>query len=501
MLLLRELLDADRILSAHGSLERPVGRITTDSREVAPGDLFVCLPGYRSDGGETRADRHDFIPAAVAAGAAGLIVERDIAPIEGVSIVRVADAWATLAALAARFHGRPSRELELVGVTGTSGKTSTTYFIEAVLAARHARVARLGTIEYRLGDRVVAAAQTTPEAPLLQGLLRAAVAAGCTAAVMEVSSHALALQRVAEVDFDVAVFTNLSHDHLNFHADMDDYRRAKGRLFEGLGGGGKHGTAVVNADDPAGAFMLAATRATALTYGLGPGADVRATALHTDLHGARFLAATPRGSIAISLRHLGDYSVYNALAGLATGVALGLELDAIAAALAQAPPVPGRFELVDAGQDFVVAVDYAHKPDALQRLLESARRLQPRRLIVVFGCGGDRDRSKRPVMGRIAAGLADYTVVTSDNPRSEPPQAIIDEILAGVCAVDTAGARSVAEPDRARAIAHAIEVAGPGDIVLIAGKGHEPYQLIAGQRFDFDDRLVARAALQRQAAR
>jgi UDP-N-acetylmuramyl-tripeptide synthetase len=299
----------------------------------------------------------------------------------------------------------------------------------------------------------------------------------------------------------VAVFTNLSHDHLNFHPDMQHYQRAKGRLFEGLGGGGKRGTAVLNIDDPASEYMRGVNRGALLTYGIDGAADVRARDVRTGLHGASFTAETPRGRLAVQLRHLGDYSVYNALAALAVGECLGLAPERIAAGLAAAPPVPGRFELVEAGQDFVVAVDYAHKPDALQRLLESARRLHPRRLITVFGCGGDRDRSKRPVMGRIAAQLSDWTIVTSDNPRSEDPRAIIDEILAGVRTVDPHGTGHVVEVDRARAIAQAVAAAAAGDIVLIAGKGHEPYQLIAGQRFDFDDRLVARAALQQRAAR
>ncbi|MBX3023808.1 UDP-N-acetylmuramoyl-L-alanyl-D-glutamate--2,6-diaminopimelate ligase [bacterium] len=492
---LRALLPADRIVAVRGSLDVAVRRVTTDSRDVQPGDVFVCLPGYRSEGGETRADRHEFVPAALAAGASALVVEREVSAPPEVAVVRVADAWAAVADMAAALHGHPSRALTMIGVTGTSGKTSTTYFVDAVLAAAGHRVARLGTIDYRLGDRTVPAAQTTPEAPLLQSLLRDAVDGGCTAAVMEVSSHALALRRVAAIDFDVAVFTNLSHDHLNFHPDMHHYRRAKGRLFEELSSGGKRGTAVVNVDDPHAAYIIEVNRGGLVTYGLTGDAAVRARDVHTTLAGVRFSADTPRGSIDVRLRHLGGYSVYNALAALAVGEAQGLPLDVIADGLAAAPPVPGRFELVDAGQDFVVAVDYAHKPDALARLVESARALRPRRLITVFGCGGDRDRAKRPVMGRIAAAGSDLTVITSDNPRSEDPAAIVAEIVAGARAVDRLGERTVVAVDRAAAIRLAIARAGRDDIVLIAGKGHEPYQLIAGVRHDFDDRLVALAAL------
>ncbi|MGD9764278.1 MAG: UDP-N-acetylmuramoyl-L-alanyl-D-glutamate--2,6-diaminopimelate ligase [Candidatus Binatia bacterium] len=492
---LRELLRAERIVAAHGSLDVPVTGIATDSRTAAPGDVFVCLPGYRTEGGESRADRHEFIGAAVDAGVRALVLERDLATPPGVTAVRVDDAWVAVAEMAAELHRHPSRELALVGITGTSGKTSSTYFVDAVLGAAGHRVARIGTIAYRLGAQVLPSEQTTPEAPLLQSLLRRAIDAGCTAGVMEVSSHALALHRVVQVDFDIAVFTNLSHDHLNFHPDMDHYRRSKGRLFETLGSGAKRGTAVVNIDDPESAYFLAVNRGELLTYGTSARAAVRASDVTMTLEGVAFTAATPRGCVPVRLRHLGAYSVYNALAALAVGECLGFDLDAMASGLAAAPPVPGRFELVQAGQDFVVAVDYAHKPDALQRLLESARQLGPRRVITVFGCGGDRDRAKRPLMGRVSVALSDLTVVTSDNPRGEDPRAIVDEILAGVRGIDSAGTKHLVEVDRRSAIARAIELAGPGDIVLIAGKGHEPYQLIAGRKYDFDDRAVARAAL------
>ena len=498
---LRDLLDSGEVIAVDGSLDVEIARIATDSREVKSGDVFVCLPGYRAEGGETRADRHDFIPAALARGAAALLVERDVAARADVPIVRVRDAWRAVATAAARLYGQPSHALRVVGITGTSGKTSTSYLVDAVLAASGARVARFGTIDYRIGDGVQPAAQTTPEAPLLQSLLRAAVDAGCTAAVMEVSSHALALRRVDEVAFDVGVFTNLSHDHLNFHPDWEHYRRAKGRLFEMLGESGKRATGIVNADDAAGGYMTAATRGALLTYGIAAAADVRARDVRTDLAGATFTAETPRGPVDIAVPHLGEFAVYNALAAVAVGEVLGIAHDRIVAGLAEAPVVPGRFELVEAGQDFAVAVDYAHKPDALQRLLASARRLGARRVIAVFGCGGDRDRAKRPLMGRIAAELSDYCIVTSDNPRSEDPLAIIEEILGGVRAVDPTGARHVVEPDRAQAIGQAIRSAQTGDIVLIAGKGHETYQLVGGRRLDFDDRLVARAALEHRTVR
>ena len=498
---LRDLIDPDRVLGASGDLGVPVGRIVTDSREIQAGDVFVCLPGYCAEGGETRADRHEFIPVAVERGAAALIVERDGATPDGVTVVRVADAWSVVADMSCRYFGHPSRSMLVAGVTGTSGKTSTTYFIDAVLAAAGHRVARLGTIDYRIGDTVLPAAQTTPEAPLMQRLLRDAADAGCSAVVMEVSSHALELRRAAGIAFDVGVFTNLSRDHLNFHPDMEHYARAKGRLFEALGSGGKRGTAVLNVDDAASEYMIGVNRGDLVTYGLGPRAEIRARDVETTLRGVSFVAETPNGSVPIRLSHLGEYSVYNALAALAAGPARGLELDTIAAGLDAAPPVPGRFELVDAGQDFVVVVDYAHKPDALERLLRSARQLKPRRILTVFGCGGDRDHGKRPVMGRIAAELSDFAIVTSDNPRSENPDAIVADILAGVRSADPSASHHAAVVDRTAAIRRAVDMAETGDIVIIAGKGHEPYQLIAGRRLDFDDRREARDAIVTRLAR
>jgi UDP-N-acetylmuramoyl-L-alanyl-D-glutamate--2,6-diaminopimelate ligase len=494
---LAELLADVDVLAHHGSLAVDVRRIVSDSRDVERGDVFVCLPGYRTEGGETRADRHNFIPVAVSRGANALVVERAIAPISGVTIVRVADCWATIAAMACRFFDDPSRSLRMIGVTGTSGKTSTTYFIDSVLSAAGHTSARLGTVEYRIGAEALPAQQTTPEAPELQHLLHQAVDRGVTAVVMEVSSHALELRRVAGIAFDIAVFTNLSQDHLNFHPDMHHYLRAKGRLFEELQSGGKTATAVVNVDDPASTHIMAVNRGRLLTYGTVAAADVRARHVEMTLRGVGFAADTPAGSLEVELRHLGEYSVYNALAAVGSGIALGIPLDRIRAGLAAAPPVPGRFELVECGQDFGVVVDYAHKPDALERLLSSARKLNPRRLITIFGCGGDRDRGKRPLMGRIAARLSDLVIVTSDNPRSEDPAAIIADIVAGVAEVDPGGRRHRTELDRSAAIHLAIELARPGDLLLIAGKGHETHQLFAGRRIHFDDREVARDALQR----
>jgi len=492
---LRDLVDPELIHALTGSLDVEVAAVVADSREVVPGSLFVCTPGYRAEGGEQRADRHEFAKMAAAQGAIAFVAERAIdVPPEAV-VLRVDDAWSALATASSRFHGEPSRRLFTVGITGTSGKTSTSYFIDSLLRRAGHRVARLGTIDYRIGETIRDAGQTTPEAPLLQSMLREAVEDGCTAAVLEVSSHALALRRVGAVEFDVGIFTNISRDHMNFHVDMDDYRRAKALLFRSLGTAGKRAVAVINADDPSAAFMRENNRAEHISFAVDVQAEVCAIDVVPTLKGISFTAATPRGQQRIDLRHLGEYSVANALAAVALGEWLGLELAEIAAAVADTPLVPGRFELVDEGQDFAVAVDYAHKPDALARLLESARRLEPRRLITVFGCGGDRDRGKRVEMGRIAAELSDQTVVTSDNPRSEDPQAIVDEIVRGYREIDPTLRNCVVEVDRARAIRLAVAEASSGDMVLIAGKGHETYQLVGTQRLEFDDRAHARAAL------
>jgi UDP-N-acetylmuramoyl-L-alanyl-D-glutamate--2,6-diaminopimelate ligase len=495
---LADLLHAVPVELLAGSFDVPVRAIVADSRAVEPGDVFVCLPGYRSEGGEVRADRHDFIPMAVERGARALVVQRRVAPPPGVTVVRVSDTWSAISRMACEFFGHPSLALTMIGVTGTSGKTSTTYFIESILAAAGLRTARFGTIEYRFGDAVVPAAQTTPEAPELQRLLRRAVDEGFQAVVMEVSSHALELRRVGGVAFDVAVFTNISQDHLNFHPDMHHYLRAKGRLFAELGSGGKTATAVVNADDPSAGHIVEVNRGALLTFGVEHAADVTARDIETGLYGTRFTAVTPAGQVSIALPHLGDFHVHNALAALAAGSALRIDLGAMRRGLAAAPPVPGRFELVDAGQRFTVAVDYAHKPDALERLLRSARALHPRRIITVFGCGGDRDRGKRPIMGRIAAACSDMVIVTSDNPRSEAPEQIIADIMAGVREVAGAEARVRVEPDRGRAIEAAIDAANSGDLVLVAGKGHETYQLFADRRIHFDDREQVRAAVRRR---
>ncbi len=472
-----------------GEPPRSVSSIASDSRRVEPGGCFVAVTGFKQDG------RH-FIPDAVRRGAAVVVTEGE--PVAGLSVaqVLVPSVRVSLARLAGAFYGHPSRQLTLVGITGTNGKTTTSYLIEALLRARGLGTGVIGTIQYVLGDETRPASQTTPEALDLQSMLAHMRDGGVRGVAMEVSSHALALARADGLAFDVAVFTNLTQDHLDFHGTLESYRLAKRRLFELLAGSPKPTrTAVVNGDDPAGATMISGLDVAALTFGLGASARVRAVEHASSLEGIRMTVETPRGRVGLTSPLIGEHNVLNLLGAVATGLALGLELPAIAQALAAVGTVPGRFEQVRAGQPFLVIVDYAHTPDALERVLTTARKLTHRRLGVVFGCGGDRDRGKRPIMGAIAARLCDRVWVSSDNPRSERPEAIIDEVVAGVRRAGAAASRYATEPDRAAAIGEALAWAEPGDTVVIAGKGHETYQIIGADVLPFDDRDVARRIL------
>jgi len=458
-----------------------------DARAVTPGAAFFAVPGERADG-------HDFAAEAVENGATVLVVERAVEP--EVPQLVVPSTRAAMATAADVFFGEPTRELEVAGVTGTSGKTTTAFLLSSVLEASGRSPGLLGTVESRVGGEVRPVVRTTPEAIDLQRTFREMLDAGDAACVIEVSSHALELHRTDAIAFDCAVFTNLTQDHLDFHGTFDEYRRAKRRLFELLAASPKPGrTAVVNADDPAGAAMVAGLDVPVLPFGLAAGARVRAVEYTSALDGIRMTVDTPRGRLTLRSALIGEHNVMNLLGAVATGLALGLAPDVIARALAGVSAVPGRFEQVRAGQPFLVVVDYAHTPDALERVLTTARKITRGRLGVVFGCGGDRDRGKRPIMGEIAARLADRVWVTSDNPRSEAPEAIIDEVVVGVERVAGGGERSVREADRRLAIHAAVGWAGADDTVVIAGKGHETYQIIGGRTLDFDDRAVAREAL------
>jgi UDP-N-acetylmuramoyl-L-alanyl-D-glutamate--2,6-diaminopimelate ligase len=474
-----------------------------DSREVAPGDLFFCVSGFRSDG-------HRFAPEAVRAGAAALVVERPLGL--GVPEVLVASARRAMAPAAARFYGDPARSLRAVGVTGTNGKTTTAYLVRALLEAGGEQCGLLGTVKSVIGGEERQVARTTPEAIDLHEDLRAMLDGGDVACSMEVSSHALELGRVDAIAFAAAIFTNLTQDHLNFHADMEEYFQAKRRLFVSSA---PPGISVINVGDPYGR-RLAAEVEGALTFAVQAPADYTATDVRCGFDGCRFTLDTPAGKRELALPMPGRFNVANAVGALAAAHALGGELDVLIAALERGVRVPGRFEPVEEGQEFAVLVDYAHTPDSLENVLRAARELVASgtdvtgRVLCVFGAGGDRDRGKRPLMGEIAARLADVAIVTSDNPRSEDPERIIEEIMDGVVgnsgeAPAYPGARAHARvgtgrlrplTDRQTAIEQAIAQARRGDVVVIAGKGHEQGQEFAdGHKLPFDDVAVAKAAL------
>ncbi len=494
-MIVRDVLDAlGALVQAHDLRLDPgaaLTDVTCDSRRAVPGAVFVALRGFKADG-------VDFVPEAVANGAT-LVVSEIARPAHlTVSWISVRDGRLALALIGALAHGHPSHELPVVGVTGTNGKTTTAYLLASVLDAAGLSAGVLGTVQYRVGQESREASRTTPEAPDVQALLRAMVVAGNRSCVMEVSSHALALKRVDGMRFAAAVFTNLTRDHLDFHADMEQYFAAKRRLFEML-----EGTApgVINADDPR-AASLSQVCATSLTYGMQKPADVRPEELSMNLQGVHFRAVTPAGPIEIVSTLVGRPNVYNLLAATAAACALGVPTSAIRDGLARLAGVPGRFELVSAAAaDITVVVDYAHTDDALRNLIETARALTQGRVITVFGCGGERDRPKRPLMGMVAARLSDVVVITSDNPRSEDPVGIIDEIRRGIAAGEAASGRTLdvmAVVDRAAAIEKAVASARRGDLVLIAGKGHEKTQHIGTRVLPFDDADVARAALARR---
>ncbi|HEV8340688.1 MAG TPA: UDP-N-acetylmuramoyl-L-alanyl-D-glutamate--2,6-diaminopimelate ligase [bacterium] len=485
-----------------GDPTREIRGLAYHSAAVQPGHLFAAIRGFAQDG-------HAFIPDALTRGAVALLVDHPVEARSAAQIV-VPDTRAGLAHVAAAFYDHPSRAMTVIGVTGTNGKGVTTYFLDAILTRAGRRSALIGTMGARGPSGVIDTARTTPESLDLQRLLARLRDEGVTHVSMEVASHALALRRVEATRFGAAVFTNLTRDHLDFHGTFEAYLAAKRRLFEMVE---PDGVSVLNADDPASEEMARASRAPVVRYAMSaapvsasgaavaPGAgappapvDLRATDLRLNLDGTTFVAVTPQERVPVRLRIGGGFNVANALAALATGTALGVPLADAAAALETVIGVPGRFEPVWEGQDFAVIVDYAHTPDGLENVLRTARQIARGRVITVFGCGGDRDRTKRPMMGRLAVTLADLAVVTSDNPRTEDPRAIVEEILQGIRVMRTRNRYQV-EVDRRAAIEKAIAAAAPGDVIVIAGKGHEPYQEIDGVRHPFDDRVVAREIL------
>ena len=476
-----------------GDMQVHVAALTDDSRQIKPGALFVAVTGERVDG-------HTYVRQAVAAGAAALIVQDvSVAQDQTVPIVGVCDSRRALGMLAARLLDDPSTHLRMIGVTGTNGKTTTTYLCKAVLESANRRVGLIGTVAYEIGAERIDASHTTPGAVELQQLLARMVQGGLDAVAMEVSSHALAMDRTSGCEYDTAVFTNLTQDHLDYHQTMEDYFQAKLRLFTGLTpSGSKSGPkrALINADDPWALRIKQACRVPVWTYSLREASDIRAHDVRLSVDGSSFRVVTPSGDGHVQSRLVGEHNVYNVLAAIGVGLSEGLSLDVIREGIHTVQNVPGRFERVEAGQSFTIVVDYAHTEDALVRLLAAAHALKTGRIITVFGCGGDRDRGKRPKMGRAATERSDVVILTSDNPRTEDPMTILKEVEVGVRdALQTSGVRYEMIPDRRAAIEMAIREAKRGDMVLIAGKGHEDYQIIGTQKFHFDDREVAREAV------
>jgi UDP-N-acetylmuramoyl-L-alanyl-D-glutamate--2,6-diaminopimelate ligase len=501
---LKEFLTLEEVEEAEGNLDQEVNGLTYDSRRASAGQLFFAVAGEKADG-------HDFIAEAVRRGAVGFVYSRRGDWPASTAAVRVKDVRRALGLWAAHFYHRPSKDLKLIGVTGTNGKTTLTYLIESMLKSAALEPGVIGTINYRYGDRVVPSHHTTPESLDLQEMLAEMAGAGVKAVAMEVSSHALAQERVRGLEFDVGVFTNLSRDHLDYHRDMDDYFLAKSRLFtDYLKISPKPDkAAVIYGEDPRGDELFAMARAQGLdlwSYGEGQAWDVHPLSVTKDVSGCRGKIQAKGRSLEFDSPLIGGANLQNILGAVAVGLALGLDADIVAQGIRQLKAVPGRVEKIDNEFGITILVDYAHTPDALEKLLSALRPLTQGKLFTVFGCGGDRDRGKRPLMGEIAASLSDLVMVTSDNPRTEDPLEILNEIEAGVRKAGlkkfqvsgfgfrlSQGERGYyMEVDRRAAIRTALSWARPGDSVLIAGKGHEDYQILGTKKIHFDDREVAR---------
>lgn len=467
--------------------EFEITSVTEDSRRVRGGTLFVAVQGGRSDG-------HEYASQAAAAGAVAIAGEReDLTELAGLPYFSVREPRKAAALVAQALAGHPSRAMCVIGVTGTNGKSSTVFMTQAILRAAGHPTANFGTLGYEINGEVLAPSHTTPFGEELAEIFARAQASGQTHVAMEVSSHALEQERVGGIDFDVAAFTNLTQDHLDFHGNMESYRRAKLKLFERVEGAGRF--TVVNADDPSASFFINASRVPCHTF--GHAGVCRAESIRTLIGGTRFNLVTPWGTAPVEMSLLGKHNVWNALCAAAITGGLGVPADLIASGLQSLPCVPGRFEPVVAGQDFHVVVDYAHTDDGLKNVLEAARGMCKGRIITVFGCGGDRDKTKRPKMGAVAVRLSDFSILTSDNPRTEDPHRILLDIEVGV---QREGKRKgddyLVIEEREEAIRQAIGMARKGDFVMIAGKGHEDYQIVGTERHHFDDREVARAVLE-----
>jgi UDP-N-acetylmuramoyl-L-alanyl-D-glutamate--2,6-diaminopimelate ligase len=474
--------------SVEGPLDREITGLTCDSRRVTPGMLFIAIAGQTADG-------HEFIDSALERGAAAVICERPLPLPARATRIQVPDAREAMARAALLYYEHPSSKLKVIGVTGTNGKTTVAFMVKAILEAAGTKSGLVGTVQYEIGDRVIPAQRTTPESLEIQQMMAQMLQADCQACVMEVSSHALEQKRVWGMEFDVAIFTNLTRDHLDYHGTMENYFAAKRKLFDMLSASPKHGAAVVNIDDSYGARLADQAKAeVTLTYGLEKPATLRATQIQLAKDGSRFVVEAPERSFPCRLPLIGRHNIYNALAAVGAGLALKIPVLTLQAALNAMTAVPGRLEPIALGQPFAVFVDYAHTDDALRNVLTTLRELTSGRLLLTFGCGGSRDTGKRAKMGKVAAELADFTLITSDNPRKEAPEKIAAQIEEGYRAVRRDG--YAVELERRRALPQILSQARPGDVVLIAGKGHETYQEFEDTVVPFDDRQHAREALE-----
>ena len=485
---LSELLSRSETIEIVGDVDRDIAGIAYDSRQTRNDYLFAALPGSRTDG-------IDYVSDAVDRGACAIVSERPVTDTQDATHVRVQDSRQALAEISAQFHGRPSTRLRTIGITGTNGKTTVAFMLRTILDRVGHRVGMVGTVRYEIGTRSIPASRTTPEAPDLQGMLADMLRADCDHAVIEVSSHALSQKRVWGIDFDTAIFTNLTHDHLDYHGSMEDYFAAKSLLFRWMHNGEARPKGVVNIDDPWGRRLLDLEDCPAemITFGYGADAAVRAQDVELSRTGSRFDLVTPWGTAPVALNLMGKFNISNALAAAAACGSIGMDILAIADGLAACTSAPGRLEEVPIGKGYQVFVDYAHTDDALSNVLQTLRETGPARIILVVGCGGNRDKSKRPAMGRVAAKMADHSILTSDNPRKENPEDIIAQIRSGFG--DSNNCEVVV--DRTEAITRALELAANGDVVLIAGKGHETFQEFASITVPFDDRQVVEKAVGR----
>lgn len=475
----------DIMIIGSGISETKVNGISYDSRQIREGYIFVCIKGFKFDG-------HDFIDDAVKNGAKVIVITKDVALKPDLVYIKVKDSREALGYLSEAFYNYPAKCLNLIGVTGTNGKTTTTYMIESILAKTNFTTGMIGTIRSKVADQEFPAERTTPESSDLNNLFNQMSASGVTHTVMEVSSHALELKRVENFKYKVAVLTNITQDHLDFHDTLDNYRIAKGKLFKELLL--PDGFGVINIDDPSGEYMIDQCVGKVITYGINNDAEIKASEIDISVTGVSYLVKTPVGEIRLKLKFTGYFNVYNSLAAIGVGLAFNLPLEIIKEGLESLNGVAGRFEQIDCGQDFGVIVDYAHTPDGMENILKTAVELVKGNMILVFGCGGERDRSKRPIMGKIAAKYCNLCILTSDNPRAEEPMKILHDIEQGVIESKKPIEYEIIA-DRKEAIFHAVQSAKSDDLVIIMGKGHETYQIFGDQILPFDDREVAKEAI------